>query len=157
VKIKLIGAVLGLSLLGISAQARLGMTLKECTDKYGDSTTSSSRLYPQIYNFKVNQIAVTIVFKSDVSVRESYHRIAGIEPTEIQALLDKNADNGAVWGLPEKHVDGSTQYALWYLEQHNDWVARVEYDATGPNHGTLIVQTKAEFYAREQDKKHDGI
>jgi hypothetical protein len=85
-KSKLIGVVLGLLLLGISAQARLGMTLKDCTDKYGAPTLSSSRLYPQIYNFKVNDIALAIVFRNDISVRESYSRAEGIEPTEIVAL-----------------------------------------------------------------------
>lgn len=156
-KSKLIGAVLGLLLLGISAQARLGMTLKECTDKYGSSTLSSSRLYPQIYNFQVNDIALAIVFKNDISVRESYRRAEGIEPTEIEAMLDKNAGNGAAWSSADKHSEGVTQYSIWFLEQHSDWVARAEYDATGPNKGTLTVQTKAEYFSREQEKKDDGI
>jgi hypothetical protein len=156
-KSKLIGVVLGLLLLGISAQARLGMTLKDCTDKYGAPTLSSSRLYPQIYNFKVNDIALAIVFRNDISVRESYSRAEGIEPTEIVAMLDKNASNGAVWGQSESQTEGITKYTIWFLEQHSDWVARAEYDATGPNKGTLTVQTKAEFFAREQEKKDDGI
>ncbi|HXM02685.1 MAG TPA: hypothetical protein VN939_08800, partial [Chthoniobacterales bacterium] len=105
-KSKLIGVVLGLLLLGISAQARLGMTLKDCTDKYGAPTLSSSRLYPQIYNFKVNDIALAIVFRNDISVRESYSRAEGIEPTEIVAMLDKNASNGAVWGQSESQTEG---------------------------------------------------
>lgn len=161
-KIKLIGAVLGLLLLSVSAQARLGMTLKECQDKYGPDTITNNRLYGEIHNFKVNSIDVHIVFRNDVAVVVSYHREGGIDQTELEGMLDKNAQGGT-WTSPETQGSGKAEYTLWYAEKRNvetntmEWIARAEYDPNGPAAGTITFCTKAEWFEKEQEKVHDGL
>jgi hypothetical protein len=155
-KIKLIGAIFGLLLLSLPAQARLGMTLAECQAKYGQDTLTSNRVYSEVHVFQVKDITVHIVFRNDVAVVVTYHKDGGFEQTEIDGLLDKNA-NGSQWGDADKRTEPKKEYTIWFSENRGNWTARAEYDTTGPNNGTLIIQTKAEWFEREQQQKDDGI
>jgi hypothetical protein len=100
----------------------------------------------------IGDIEVKLVFKgnppADVVVVASYLGIKTetFSDREIQTMLDKNSD-GPASGSPGVFRDEGTKinYTIWDATKHDDWAIPAIYNATGPNAGVLLIETKAEY------------
>jgi hypothetical protein len=160
-KTKLMSAAIlgGCLLLGAPAQARLGWSLKDCQQRYGQDTLTKNRAYPEIHVFHTNDIEIHIVFRNHTATLVTYLKTIakkGFDQDEIDSILDKNAD-GAEWGSPQAFTEEGTKYTLSFATKRGERVERAEYDQTGDNAGILTIQTKAEYYFGKQLKNIDGV
>jgi hypothetical protein len=146
-------------LMSAPAQARLGWSLKDCQQRYGQDTLTSNRAYPEIHVFHTNDIEIHIVFRNETATLVTYLKTIakkGFDQDEIDSILDKNADGGE-WGSPQAFTDQGTKYTLSFATKRGEWVERAEYDQTGDNAGMLTIQTKAEYYFGKQLHNIDGV
>ena len=121
-------------------------------------------VYPVVHVFRVGDIEVNLVFKgnppADVAVIASYLNIKTktFSDREIQTMLDKNSD-GPAWGSPGVFRDEGNKinYTIWDATKHDDWTIPAIYNATGPNAGVLLIETKAEYFLGQQADENNGI
>jgi hypothetical protein len=121
-------------------------------------------VYPVVHVFRVGDTEVHLVFKgnppADVVVVASYLNIKTktFSDREIQTMLDKNSD-GPAWGSPGVFRDEGNKinYTIWDATKHDDWTIPAIYNATGPNAGVLLVETKAEYFLGQQADENNGI
>jgi hypothetical protein len=48
-------------------------------------------------------------------------------------------------------------YTIWDATKHDDWTIPAIYNATGPNAGVLLIETKAEYFLGQQADENNGI
>jgi hypothetical protein len=121
-------------------------------------------VYPVVHVFRVGDTEVNLVFKgnppADVAVIASYLNIKTktFSDREVQTMLDKNSD-GPASGSPGVFRDEGNKinYTIWDPTKHDDWTIPAIYNATGPNAGVLLIETKAEYFLGQPADGNNGI